>query len=54
MIWPSSVVRLRIYGDGRRRMYLWVPLCVVWLPGVLIALLLAPVAVPVLWPAAGR
>ncbi len=54
MIWPPSVVRLRIYENGRRKMNLWLPVCVLWPPVVLIALLLAPVAVPVLWPASGR
>ncbi len=54
MIWPPSVVRLRIYENSRRKVNLWLPLCVLWPPAVLIALLLAPVAVPVLWLAAGR
>ncbi len=54
MIWPPTMVRLRIYEDGRRKMNLWLPVCLVWLPVLLIALLLAPVAVPVLWLAAGR
>jgi hypothetical protein len=54
MIWPPSVVQLRIYKDGRRKKNLWVPVFVLWPPVVLIALLLAPVAVPVLWLAAGR
>jgi hypothetical protein len=54
MIWPPSVVRLRISEDGRRKMNLWLPVCVVWPPVLLVALLLAPVAVPVLWLAAGR
>ncbi len=54
MIWPPSVVRLRIYENGRRKMNLWLPVCVVWLPVLLVALLLAPVAVPVLWLAGGR
>jgi hypothetical protein len=48
------MVRLRIYEDGQRRMNLWLPVFVLWPPVVLIALLLAPVAVPVLWLAAGR
>ncbi len=52
MIWPPTLVRLRIYEDGRRKMNLWLPVCVVWLPVLLVALLLAPVAV--LWLAAGR
>ncbi len=54
MIWPPSVVRLRIYENSRRKMNLWLPVCALWPPVVLIALLLAPVAVPVLWLAAGR
>ncbi len=54
MIWPPSVVRLRIYKGSRRKMNLWFPVWLLWLPIVLIALLLAPVAVPVLWLAAGR
>ena len=54
MIWPPSVVRLRIYENGRRKKNLWLPVCVLWPPVVLIALLLAPVAVPALWLAAGR
>ncbi len=54
MIWPPSVVRLRIYRDSRRKTNLWLPVWVLWPPLVLIALVLAPVAVPVLWLAAGR
>ena len=52
MIWPPSVVRLRIYADSRRKINLWVPVCLLWLPVTLIALLLAPIAVPVLLLAA--
>ncbi len=44
MIWPPSVVRLRIYENGRRKMNLWLPVYVLWPPVVLIALLLAPVS----------
>ncbi len=54
MIWPPSVVRLRIYENGRRKMNLWLPVCVLWPPVVLIALVLAPVVVPALWLGAGR
>ena len=54
MIWPPSVVRLRVYENGRRKMNLWLPVCVLWPPVVLIALLLAPIVVPLLWLAAGR
>ena len=54
MIWPPSVVRLRIYENGRRKMNLWLPVCVLWPPVVLIALLLAPIVVPVLWLATRR
>lgn len=54
MIWPPSVVRLRVYENSRRKMSLWLPVCVVWPPVFLVALLLAPIAAPVLWLAAGR
>lgn len=54
MIWPPSMLRMRIYENGRRKMNLWLPVCVLWPPLILIALFLAPVAVPVLWLAAGR
>ena len=54
MTWPPSVVRLQIYENGRSKKNLWLPVCVLWLPLVLIALLLAPVVVPVLWLMAGR
>ena len=54
MIWPPSMVRVRIYENGRRKLNLWLPVCVLWPPVVVIALLLAPVAVPVLWLAAGK
>jgi len=54
MIWPPSLVLFRSYEQGRRKTNLWLPVCLVWPPIVLIALLLAPVAVPVLWLAAGR
>jgi len=54
MIWPPSVVLFRTYEHGRRMTNLWLPVCFLWPPIVLIALLLAPVAVPVLWLAAGR
>jgi hypothetical protein len=54
MIWPPSVVLFRNYEHGRRMTNLWLPVCLLWPPIVLIALLLAPVAVPVLWLAAGR
>ena len=54
MIWPHSMVRLWIYENGRRKVNLGLPLCVLWPPAVLIALLLASVGVPVLWLAAGR
>ena len=54
MIWPPSVVSLRIHANGQRKKILWLPLCLIWPPVVLIALLLAPLAVPVLWLAGGR
>jgi hypothetical protein len=54
MILPPSVIRLRTYGNDRRKMNLWLPVCMLWPPVVLIALLLTPIAVPVLWFAAGR
>ena len=54
MIWPPSVVRLRIYQNGRRKKNFWLPVWVLWPPVVLFALLLAPIAVPVLWLVAGR
>ena len=47
MTWPPSVVRLQIYENGRSKKNLWLPVCVLWPPLVLIALLLAPVVVPV-------
>jgi len=54
MIWPPSVVLFRSYERGRRKTNLWLPVCMLWPPVVLIALLMAPVAVPVLWLVAGR
>ena len=54
MIWPPSVVRLRIYRNGSRKKNLWLPVCLLWPPVVLILLLLAPVVLPVLWLAVGR
>mgnify|MGYP001388917280 CR=1 FL=1 len=54
MIWPPSVVQLRIMENGRRQKNLWLPVFLLWLPVVLIALVLSPLAVPVLWLAAGR
>ncbi|MDP6604508.1 MAG: hypothetical protein QGG17_09975 [Rhodospirillales bacterium] len=54
MIWPPSMVRVRIYENGRRKLNLWLPVCVLWPPVILIALLLAPAPVAVLWLAAGK
>ena len=52
MIWPPSVLRVQFYENGRSKKNLWLPVFAIWPPVVLIALLLAPVAVPVLgWPA---
>ena len=53
MIWPPSVLRVQFYENGRsKKNNLWLPVFTIGPPVVLIALLLAPVAVPVL--AGGR
>ncbi len=49
MIWPPSLVRVQFYENGRRRKNLWLPVLLIWPPVVLIAILLAPVVIPVLW-----
>lgn len=54
MIWPPSVVQFRIYENNRRKKNLWFPVFLLWPPVVMIAVLLAPIAVPVLWLKAGR
>lgn len=54
MIWPPSVLRVQFYENGRSKKNLWLPVFTIWPPVVLIVLLLAPAAVPVLWLAGGR
>ena len=51
MIWPPSLLRIRIQ-NGRRRFGLWLPLILLWPPIVLITLALFPivlVSAAVLW-----
>jgi hypothetical protein len=53
MIYPPSVLRVRVEEAGRRRFRLWLPLFVIWPFALLIALLLSPfviVASALLWP----
>ena len=52
MTLPPSVLRVRVEGRDRR-FRLWLPLCVLWPPALLIGLLLSPlvvVAAAVMWP----
>ena len=52
MIWPPSVLRVRV-RNGKRRFGLWLPLFVIWPPIVLFALALFPIVLvlaALLWP----
>ena len=42
MIWPPSLLRIRIQND-ERRFGLWLPLILLWPPIVLITLILVPI-----------
>jgi hypothetical protein len=46
MMWPPSILRLRISEKGRRGFHLWIPLFLLW-PLILLVLLLAPVAIAI-------
>ena len=51
MIWPPSLLRIRIQNDDRR-LGLWLPLILLWPPIVLITLALFPIGLvlaAVLW-----
>ncbi len=52
MTYPPSVLRVRVDGHDRR-FRLWLPLCVLWPPVLLLALLVSPlvvVAAAIMWP----
>ncbi len=52
MIWPPSVLRLRIHNRDRR-LGLWLPLFIIWPPIVLLALAIFPLVIVIavlLWP----
>ncbi len=41
MIWPPSVLRIRIVGKDRKRIRLWIPLFLLW-PLIVFAALVVP------------
>ena len=52
MTFPPSVLRVRVEG-GDQRVRLWLPLCVLWPPVLVVSLILSPlviVAAAVMWP----
>ena len=44
MMWPPSILRLRIAQKGRRGFHLWIPLFLFW-PLIVVVPLLAPVVI---------
>lgn len=52
MIWPPSLLRVRVHGRSQR-FSLWLPLFIVWLPTLALAAVISPlmmVLAALLWP----
>ena len=43
MMWPPSILRIRIAGEGSKRISLWIPLFLLW-PLIFVAAMVFPAA----------
>ena len=52
MILPASLMRIRVVGDGRKRVNLWIPLILIWPIVLALMMILSPVALLlcIFWP----